>query len=706
MPSVTETALRIAPRALAAVCAALPAAAAQQSGGEAPFAEWECASCAVIDGWEIVFESGPAWVPDDDFRYGDYTGLDRSGVYLLGDLFARYRDADGRYAIVESYSRGESAYGVFAEAGRQGVFDVTASVQSIPRRFFDATLTPFADAGGANLTLPAGWVHAPTTAGMAALADAARPVEIGWDRTHYGLGFALTPRPDWALSVDYRRREREGRARASASVLFSALEFASPVDYATDDLEVALRYARDTWQASASYFVSVFDNAYDALTWDNPYTPIAGADRGRQALAPDNEAQRVSVTGSALLPMQTTLTGHLSIGRMTQDERLLPFTSNPSLAAGPLPAPSAGAAVDTTTFNLRAVSAPLARLTFEAEARYRDFDNETPIRIYDYVVTDALPATVPVHGRAYDYTRSGIVLSTVYRVAGGSRLEVGVDAERFEREHQDRRSTQTRRVWLEFGSRIAGVSEIVVDVFEEQRDGSDYETDVDAPAPENPLMRKYNLADRRRSGAQLRGAWFGGARADFGVEIELGNDRYPDSAIGLGESDYRRFTADFSYLFTDDVSIHGSYDNERYTVDQASSQSFSAPDWTATTDDRFETATVGAAHASLLGRLEAGLELVWADSTGRIRTETQGLESRFPALTSDRRVVSLTLAYPYSESLKIGFSYHYEKMRSDDWALDGVGVATVPGLMALGASAWNYSGSAAYFSVRYELLPF
>jgi hypothetical protein len=62
----------------------------------------------------------------------------------------------------------------------------------------------------------------------------------------------------------------------------------------------------------------------------------------------------------------------------------------------------------------------------------------------------------------------------------------------------------------------------------------------------------------------------------------------------------------------------------------------------------------------------------------------------------------LGLTYPASDKLSFRLDYIYENFRSNDWALDGVGVDTIPNLLSFGADAWNYTASVVYFSARYQ----
>ena len=285
------------------------------------------------------------------------------------------------------------------------------------------------------------------------------------------------------------------------------------------------------------------------------------------------------------------------------------------------------------------------------------------------------------------------------------KFYAGFDNERFERNRQDRSHTTTNRIWLRLRTRLGSRADLDTDLFTEDRDGSVYETVDNPAAPENPLMRKYNMADRDRDGIRLRGTVYAGERTDFGWEAEYGKDRYDnsDTTIGLSESDYLRLGADVSFLLGEKASAYASLYNEKIDTDQQGSQSFALSDWSATTDDRFSTATLGLAFPGLLGSVDANLEYTWTQSVGETHNNTDGLATAFPDLRSKRRTFRLGLQYPHSESLSFGFDFFFESLATDDWQLDGVGPDTIPNLLSLGAEAWNYNVGTFYLSVRYRL---
>ena len=254
---------------------------------------WPCSRCADLSGWEFDITAGPAYGDPDDYRFGDYTGIDDTGVYPFSDFSGSYRGSDASYLLFEGYTRSADASAVFVKGGVQSRYELRASYQTLPRRLYDTTLSPYNGSGGTSLTLPADWVRGSTTRQMTRLNETLRPVTIGRDWTVVGLGFDIEPGRRWEFSTDYTRREQRGTARSAGAFLFSATEFVAPVDYSTDDLEIALRYSAETWQTSLTYFGSIFRNDNASLSFANPYIGINGADAGQLALPPGNESHQL-----------------------------------------------------------------------------------------------------------------------------------------------------------------------------------------------------------------------------------------------------------------------------------------------------------------------------------------------------------------------------------------------------------------------------
>ena len=663
---------------------------------------WTCELCAPSQGWELDIEAGAGYVTDDEFRFGDYTGLDDDGLYGIGRVFGRYWSQDAHFLRLEGYRLGQDSRAVFFKGGKQSLYELRASYQGIPRRSYDDTVTPFAGSGNERLTLPSDWVRAPSTQGMSALDTSLQTVKIKQDWDIYGTGITFTPTSRWVFDADYQRTDRDGQDIYAGSFFFDSAEFARPIDYTTNSFETSVGYHADRWQLSLAYNGSFFDNQNSSLSWDNPYSAqAAGADSGQLALAPDNDAHQVTLAGSWLLPASTTVNGQISLGRMRQDQKLLPYTTNALIATSALPRSRADAKVDTTDVNLRVTSSPIQKLTVEGDLRYNERDNDTPEEVYDYVVTDMFVSPDPVSNVAYDYQRFNYKLRGEYRVLPRARLHAGYDYERFDRTRQERNHTRTDRVWARVNSHLMQLADLDVEVYTEKRDGSNYNTISDVPDPQNPLMRLYNMADRDRYGVRGYASLYNGERASLGLDLEYNKDKYDNSEIGLEDGSYNRFGFDAAYLFPREVSTYAAFYREKIDSKQVGSQTFSNPDWLGKTDDKFYTGTVGLKYPRIIGRLGANAEYTYARSAGRVENDTSGLESAFPKLRTRLHQFKLALDYPYTRSLSLKFGYLYEKFTSDNWALEGIGPDTVPNLVSLGAAPYDYSNNIFFIAVRY-----
>lgn len=701
--TVRTSMLAIRNVAVACVLAAplLPGKAMADNDADA----WNCSLCSPASGWELDLSAGPFGVFGDDlFHFGDFTGIDDTGLYGSGDLFARYRGENASFFNVEGYRLGLESSSIFAEGGQQGLFVVRASYQGIPRRLYDSTATPYRSSGNERLNLLQGWVHAPTTAGMTELDDDLQKVEIQRDWNVWQLGVAYTPGSRWLFDVNYRRQERDGNAVSSGAVYFDAAMFAAPVDNTTDELELVAAYSADTWQLSASYWGAFFDNGLSSLTWDNPFLAVtAGADAGQLARAPDNDSHQLRLAGSILLPARTTLVGHLSIGRMEQDDSLLPYTINSQISTAALPSNTANAKVDTTSFSLRATSSVNRKFTLEGEVRFNERDNRTPERQFDYVITDAVNAADVARNIAYDYERTEFRLRGEYRLLSRTRLNAGYDYESFSRSGQERDDTDTDLFWVQLRTRAIPLLDLDLKLYTEDRDGSVYTPVTGLPAPQNPLMRKYNMADRERDGFKATASVFASDRLNLGLNAELNKDDYSESLIGLLESEYQRYGVDGSYVASSGMSVYASLSMEAIDSTQANSQSFSAPDWVGTTEDSFVTGSIGLTYPGIFDDWDLGAHFTFTESDGETHNDTSGLDSRFPSFQSNLNQFRLELDYRYSDALSMEFKYLYEKFDSDDWGIENVDPATVPNLLALGADPWDYDAHVFYVGVRYLL---
>ena len=186
------------------------------------------------------------------------------------------------------------------------------------------------------------------------------------------------------------------------------------IDYRTEDIKQAPEYNGDSYQVDTTYLYSQFENDNDVLTWNslfhapgyfNPaatdyddirYNNTAGtrystsyATTGKIALSPDNTYHNLNVNAGFNLPWASRLTASLAIGKMLQDETLLPYaTSNFGGTLSSLPRTSADAKIDTKMLNLSYNISPISKLNAKLHYRYYDLNNDTPPASFHYYTQD------------------------------------------------------------------------------------------------------------------------------------------------------------------------------------------------------------------------------------------------------------------------------------------------------------------------------
>jgi MtrB/PioB family decaheme-associated outer membrane protein len=550
---------------------------------------------------------------------------------------------------------------------------------------------------------------------MTELGDSLRGYDLETSRDRWSLGGALDGGSGWRTELRYLHETRDGRRLAGSGFITTASQLAAPVDYVTDQVDWSARYEMPRGAVGVSYLGSFFSNKSSSLTWENPFNAIApGADLGRSALAPDNQFNQLAVNFGYALGPAWRLALNAGLGRGQQDDGFLPFTTNPLIATAPLPRTSLGGEVDIRHADLQlagdlgAQFAWLDGLRGRLNYRYYERDNGTPMADYSYVEGDSFPAGVATN-LSYGYRRQKLSLSGDYDLARllwpghglDMQLSGGWDREEWDRKFQEAESSTEDRGWVRLRVSPLGWMSLDARYGAANRDTDPYVTPLPGGAPQNPLMRKYNLADRERD------FW------EFGINVSLpGNvalslgafdrrDDYVNSPLGLARSRDSGSTADLSWTIAEGMSAYAFYGRQEISSLQNGSQSAGAPDWQAESEDDFETASVGFWLRGLGEKWNLRLDYFYMDGRGDIEMRN-GSAAAFPALRTRSHGPTLEVEYRATAALDVIGLFRYEHFDSHDWALDGIRPDTVPAILASGADAWDYDASLIGISVRYR----
>ncbi|HEU5294872.1 MAG TPA: MtrB/PioB family decaheme-associated outer membrane protein [Burkholderiaceae bacterium] len=666
--------------------------------------QWKCESCPFEkEGRSGSVQAGVIGVSDDSQKFGDFTGLNKKGAYLDLSGGVRYRGDNGVYGALEANDLGLDTRSIYFDGGREGLYTLKLGYAEIPRFQADGAQTPFIGNGGSRLTLPGGFPAA-DTASMP-LATALQPVDVESKRQRFDAGLGWLFGEQWSTQLTYRRDVRDGVQRIAGSFSANAAQMVAPLDQTTDQLELSASYATRRLQATVAYQLSVFRNGEPSLTWSNPFTPsVPGADTGQLALAPGNQFHQLMASAGYEVTPTIRVSGDIAVGRMTQDESFLAPTVNAALAptVPALPAQSLQGEVSTFNASARVTAKPIDGLNLTGSYDRNVRDNKTPSLGYPAVTTDMFIGATPRTNQPFSFFQDRFKVAGDYRWPGSLKTSIGVDWDSIERSLQEVVTTRETTLWARMEGRATDNVLLQAKLAHAERDGTTYGIATWIDPPQNPLMRKFYLADRKRDSVGGRIDVTPKEGVSFGLNADYAKDDYSDSTIGLTQARTQSVGADFSAALSDQTSLYAFLQAEQIRSDQAGSQLFAAPDWTGHNEDRTNSIGFGVKHLALGGKLALSADAVFTRMKNDISVNAGVTSPPFPTITTDVDRFRLKAVYQLQKNLSLVGSWWYERYDSADWHLDGVFPATISNLLAFGDQAPRYRVNVLQFAVRYR----
>lgn len=672
---------------------------------------WTCQRCPVAQGASGEIEVGAVHVPTDSFKFGDYSGLDEDKVYVNGNAEARYRGEDARYGNLEGSDLGLESRTVGVEGGRQGEFGLALLYDELPHLLEDSAATPFLNTGSSQdfLALPDNWVPANSTRNMTALPTSLQDVDIHTKRKTLQGGFSYLPSQHVELVGKASRITKQGTDAIGGAIGSSfgssrASILRGPVDYETYQVDFSASYTRRRFQSQVGYYGSFFDDQQNALTWMNPFVDASATDsQGRLALPPDNRFNQVYASLGYDILSHTRASAYLAIGRMTQDENFLPYSTNAGLAVSALPTNSLDGEVDTRLVDVKLSSRPLARLRLSAQYKYNERDNKTDQNSYTYVVADTALSTNARTNLPYGYQQNLWRLEAGYRLPWRTEVSAGFDYDRFERPLQEVDETRDKTAWSKFQFRPLDRIDAWVKYAHSDRSASNYQTIPAIEPPQNPQMRLFYMAERDRD--EISGSISLLALDDLNIDITgfYAEDDYTDTSIGLIDVDDMSYTVDLSYTPRDNITAYLFYTYEKIESRQRNSAFFSAPVWNQKSRDSFDTVGVGVKVEAIRRKLDLGADYLYSRGRGKIDVQgTDGDSDSFPDVKTRLHGLDVYADYSLRPNMSVKAGYRYEKYDSSNWSLDDVSTNTIPSVLSLGSPSPYYTQNLYSLSLRYQ----
>lgn len=670
---------------VAALMQLLPITAEAAKKAAASDGPQTCDDCPDYSGWSGWVEGGLGLQSNDDYHFGRYTGYEDKGATANASGDVGYRAKDGTYADAKAVDLGLTSRDLQLDGGKQGKYGVAFEYDQIPnyREQLQAT-------------------------------------SLKSERDRTGVKFNYIPGVDWELTGFFRHEKKDGTKDVGAGFGFSSVSvLAAPIDYQTDDFGMTLGYKGRKLQGQLAYTGSLFKNGQDAITFSNPYSTPAGVGTGAIAEAPDNQFHQLSGLLGYQLSDHTRIGGQLAIGRMTQNESFLPYSTNP--AFGTPPSSSLDGRVDTTLAKIDINSRPTSRLQLNASYTYSNRDDKTDVNTYNYVIADAYQGMYPGTttqimrtNRPYSFEQRLLRTSAAYILPQGANLSAGFDDDQNNRSYQPVQETDDKTVWAKLKLHPTEMIEATLKYSYSTRDAAAYATASPAAAfqnpvfPEsgvgnsNPLMNAFEYADRRRNKVGFEISASPMARLSLDLSVDYYKDDYPNTVLGLTNASGTTATPSATYVFSERLSSSLYYTYEKLDSGQnnnywITSPSVSTP-WAESDSNLTQTLGLNFTWKAIPKKMDLGADVAYSAYTGKIDySGTSGL----PDLTSRMTSIGIHGTYKLKDNLSLRAGYWYEKYTESDWALNAASNA-VANLLTLGTPAQPSQTSLMTLSLRYD----
>jgi MtrB/PioB family decaheme-associated outer membrane protein len=518
------------------------------------------------------------------------------------------------------------------------------------------------------------------------------------DVASFNLTYSATRELDLNLSVtNTGRNGTQPYAGTFGISNIIAAELPAPVDHRTTELGAKLEWANPRGFGRVGYDGSFFRNGETSLVWDNPLRVddlATISSRGRIALSPSSNMNTFSAAGGVNFAGRSRATAFVSIGSMTQNEPLLPFTINSAIAAIPLPRDTADLRARVTTMNYSVTSRPMNGLWLNARYRQYDFDNRSePFFVGQMVNWDTSVAAAneeaPMLG-IKRHTLDAEASVTPFRFVA---FRGGYTREQTDRTH--RMVEETKEDVFRGSVDLTGVAWLSVRAVYEhsERAGSEVDWMELLAIGEQPTIRHFDIADRTRdrTSAVIQVTPF--SMLSFNGSVGTGRDDYPDTNFGLRSNDNEIYSVGFDFVPRDGFSLGASYGWEKYNALQASrtanplpartveylndpTQQFNDPrrDWTDDSTDEVDTFTASVELTKLIPKTElrVGYDYSRAESTylyGLAANSVIAAPVQLTPVLNELWRGTVDVQHFLTKQIAVGMAYWYDRYDVQDFAL-------------------------------------
>jgi len=645
----------------------------------------------------------------DSSKFEEYRDVP-SGPWLDFLGIERNEEKTGRYIIFETIRPGLKDARATLRVGEYGTYEAEIYWDKLPHLLVTNGRTIFQRASDGSFVLPdvvqaelrtisttdidpdTRGTQIDTAAFGAIINDLARPTPLQVSRETLAASYRRDVNGKSSYSASISNERRTGAMPMGTTMRFTnQVELAAPVDYRTRDVNADYEYRRGGDAVRLGYWGSYFENENSALRWENPISLADARDRpavGQLALPPSNRSHTLSLTGGFAVGRTTRVTAALSGSRWTQNEALLPHTLNTALGSPELPAATLDGLVKTSLAEVVLTSRPADGVSLTARYRQRTLRNRTPqIFFEDYVIADSRLASAEgeegIETHPHSFRTRSASIDAGWDLSSRLSMKVGAERETWHRVHREVRRTDEDIVRASLDYRHSGALLARLSLSRSQRD---IEGDYDGGEVESPLLRRFDEADRDRDSVGFLLDYSPCERWNTVLAVNLADNDYENSVLGLQDSRSRDVSLDFAYAVDSMSSVFGGVSLERFRYNMDSRfrdvDDDDVPiddplnDWSHLSKDTVRTYWLGWNRVAIPGKLNCDVSLSFTDGKGVL--EGVGVPGGEP----DSEPIPLpTVRYKYAVlgtgvNRKVGnerwvrLGYRYEKYDETDFATD------------------------------------
>jgi len=642
-------------------------------------------------------------------KFDEYRGLQGRTLNVDLAVKTRYLDENANYLWFDAQQLGLASRYLSLEGGKQGSYRIDFDYKQSRHWQFGEAKSPYQGVESDSLSLSDSLKQSMKDADdLQNITPQLHSLDVVQSRKQLVFAINKTFNKRWSSRIDFRYEKKEGvittgAAMGSAYLNAMSVILPEPIDYQTRSIDLSALYSGNILQAQLGIRSHFFDNTNDYLRWDNLFTlpgSTTQSTEGQIALPPSSQHHQVYVRLGAQLSEKTQLFYQLNVGRMSQDDKLLPYTintQNQGLTRS-LPHVSTEARVDHLHTQAKLSHRVTEKLKLNGALIYHERNNKTPVANYDYVILDTANGDSRTN-RAYDFKDYTAKLASQYRWSETLNSEMLLRRDVKKRRLQA--TNKTTEDMLGIKSKLHAFDSLDVS-FQYRYKNRDYDNYLVTLSSENPLMRKYYLAKMKQHHLSGELFYLLTETTDLNLSLEYALTDYHDTEIGLTDAQNYHLQLDINRIVFEFFNISSYVAFEQYRSNQQGSVNGSSADWEAINTDQVASLGFGVHAKELFERLEFGVNYTLSLASGKTEFETSLTGGDLPDFESTRHTVNLYGSYRLKENMSLRLSYLLESYDEKNWQTDDLEAGDIPRVLTLLEENHNYLANLVFLSYAYQ----